>query len=660
MRAIGNRADSRTRVLALLLTVIMVFSVIAAAPGMVVAESDEHNLLEDGLDEADEIYVDEDGNAVLIYSDEDADDDDLDEVELGAHVAEGIMYMFAADSHDVDEADEFENVEMHASALLRGDIFEADGSLSLDQPDEIGELDVDIHGEVSDETNELSAEAYAEFVDETGTSAAIGQVQTSGDVTIAHDSFAMQADGTFASGAQPSADTERIDVSIEESDGTYSAEVTQHEYLSWFEAEQYETEQAARDTLTQEFEMIAQELGGEAHVTIDHYHFEERSDRYWLELEYSVEMSGVDDGLAQLIAEGLMQDPDIDVDEDQAIAIGEAVTEIHIDRFDIAFVDDGATVEFDIDVQIDGFDELVFAALEVFEDEFDELDEEFEDVEDVPEMYEAQAAADMRTHITWDVSIEAGDDGIGEPLAAQSTNDPTIVVDAEFGYEVENWQAYVAELNDRGIDTAEYNFAFTFEMYDVDDQIHAEGAITVEQEDLVDAAMDSLTTAMSEEADDPAAAEFVDILEQTNLEVAKIDLALDDEEITIEAGAQVDDLEEFFRNADVVPDEFVMDEPGGDLYVHLTNVVEEPDAFDADDLESYAFVGEDTEIHAPGEWDEEFPEFDVQSAADYLDVELSEGGDDETSPDDDTIPGFGPIAALIAVLGALVARTYGR
>ena len=660
----GEHDGIRIPCLAVLLTVLMLLSAVAA-PGMVLAESDDHSLLEDGLDEADDVYIDEDGNAILVYG-EDESDDDFDEIHLGGHVAEGILYMFAADSHDVDEAEEFENVEMDASAILSGDVFEADGSLSLDRPEEIQELDVHLAGEVSEDANEMSAEAYAEFVDESGMGAFVGNAYTTGDVTVAHDAFSLQADGMMETGFEPRDRTERYEVSIEDSEDAYSAEITQHEFLNWFEVEQWESEEAAEEVLNQQFGMMAQDLGGEAVIDIEHYEFEEEDEEYWLELEYTVDIEGVDDGLSMVIAQGLMEDPDLDLDEEQAMAIGEAVTDIELSQFDVLFTDDGATMEFDIDVQIDGFDELMFATMEALEDEFEEMDEEFQDIEDFAEMYEAQAAAEMVTHFTWDIEVESTADPFGEPVAADSGANPdpeSIVVDASLGYETENWDAFIEELDDRGIETADYNVVFDFSAQNVDDQIHAEGEFVLEQDDLVDAAMDGLTEILHEEADDESAAEFVRMLEETNLEIAKVDFSMDDQEVTIEAGAQIDDLDAFFQNADVVPDEFVVDDPDGDLYIYVTDIVDDPDAVEAADLESFSFVGSDTEIHEPGEWDEEFPRFDVETAADSLDVTLSEydeGGDDgETEPEDDVIPGFGLAAALMALLaGGLFAREY--
>lgn len=650
MRAIGKANGCPLRSMIVLLIALVVCSSLAV-PG-VLADSDEPFLGE--FDEADHIYIDEDGNAVLVYAGEESDDD-VEDLHLGGQVAEGILYLFASDTHDIEEDENFENVEMEASALLGGDVFEADGSLSLDRPKEIDELDVHLAGEVSEDVNAMSLVAEAAFVDESGMGAMAGEAYTSGDITIGHDMFALQTEGTLTTDAEPNPDTERYEITIEDSPTGYSADVVQHEHLAWFESEDWASEEAANERLTEQFAMMAEEFGGEATVDIDHYTFEERDEQDWLELEYSVTMEGVKDGLSAMLSEELVQDPELDLDEDQAGTIAEAVTTIEIDAFDIRYVDDGAELAFHADVQINEFDDLAFAVLDVLEDDLDDVNDEIDGIDDIADMYEAQAATDMRTHLTWDISLESDVDRVA-PMST-TANPATILIDADVGYEVENWDAYVDELVDRGIETTEHNVAFDVTVEDVGEQIHATGSFVLEQDDLVDMAMDQFASIVDEETDDPSATEFVTILKETDLEVANIDVALDDQEVTIEAGAQVDDLEAFFDNADIVPESFVVDDPDGDLYIHVTDVVDDPAAPEVAELESFSFVGEETQIHEPGEWDEEFPAFDVETAAEYLDVQLSEEGDDAVDTDD-TISGFGVIVALVALLGSGVARVY--
>lgn len=651
MRTIGQRIH----MILVLLTILLICGSLFA-PGVLADSTD--SFLDDGFDEADDIYIDEDGNAVLVYAEDDANDD-VEDLHLGGHVAEGILYLFATDSHAPDE---FENVDMEASALLRGDVFEADGSLSLASPEEIDDLDVHLTGEVSDEANEMSLAAEAAFVDDSGTTAMAGEVQSSGDITIGHDTFALQADGTLVTDADPNSDTERYEVTIEDTETGYSAAVTQHEYVSSFESEEWSTEENATERLTDEVTPVAEELGGEATVDIDHYAYEERDDQDWLELEYTITMDGVKDGLSTMIANELAHDPELDLDEDQAEEIAAAVMAIDIETFDIQYADDGAELTVDVDIQIDAFDELAFAALDILEDEIAAGDHEVDGAEDIADLYEAQAETDMQTHITWDVAAES----------APEHGAPT-VIDAHMGYEVENWAAYVDALADRGIETTEHNLQFDMTVQDIDDEIHATGSFVFEQDDLIDMAMDQFVSMVAEDTEEQSAAEFVAILEETDLEVATIDVALAEQEVTIEAGTQVDDLEAFFAQSDIVPDSFVVDEPDGELYVHVTDVVDDPDAIEESDLESYSFVGPETQIHEPGDWDEQFPAFDLETAADYLDVQVSdtdENGDDTDDTDaddttesdddetDDTVPGFGVIAALVALLGSGLVRMY--
>ena len=196
-------------------------------------------------------------------------------------------------------------------------------------------------------------------------------------------------------------------------------------------------------------------------------------------------------------------------------------------------------------------------------------------------------------------------------------------------------------------------------------------------EDLLDDALVALSQEMEE---DPTVDEetlvFWDAFADADLQIAGIDIDIGDGTTTVTAAASFDDLSVF---EEVFADEFhglSVVHIYGDLssdgasYVYATEVFD-PDA-DETDIREHPLIDDSTEIHFV-ETLEDLPHFDVQTAGDFLDIDVSsfepptvdaedeeiEGTDDDADdmaddvPDDDSLPGFGVIAAFIAFLLSL-------
>lgn len=626
----------RQRGVAIVLALIMVLSMTA---GVAVADTtDTEDWLDEGLDEADEIYIDDNGDVVLVYHDEDAD---IDELEMGGHVSEGLLYLFMADEPDAADQDELDGVEAHVSALLEGDEFSADGELTMPQPDELESLDAHVSGEFTDTVSQADASLDMTIVEDTAYPGFIGDVDSTGTMTFGYDTFAVDADLAMDTGAEPAPDTTLYDISIDDTPSGYSADVTEEKAV-WSD-DQWADEQTAVETLQGMYGGAAAEFGGEADVTLHHYDLEERDDgTYWLELDYSVDMHNIEDGLSEYVTMAVLDDSGFDVTEQQAEELGDAVTEINLDSFDVMYATDGASITADVDVEVSGFSDFVFTALDIAEDEIDDEvgADEFEEVSDV---YEAHAAAGTTHTVDWDASVSADFD--------QAAEEMTMMVDVDVSYEADNWAAFVDEMTDRGMETGA-DVMFTFSATDSAGELEVDGEITVQDEALIEESLEELgELAMAE--DDSEFAEFIETLQDGGLEVAKIDMSLTESEVTVEAGAQFDDLHALFpEDADVVPDHFLaQDENSASMYVHASGVVDDPDSLSESDLQSLDVVGDDTDVNMPGEWDRDFPEFDAEGAADYLGVDFSDGAGGAV-PSDDSIPGFGVAVALVALLVA--------
>jgi hypothetical protein len=162
---------------------------------------------------------------------------------------------------------------------------------------------------------------------------------------------------------------------------------------------------------------------------------------------------------------------------------------------------------------------------------------------------------------------------------------------------------------------------------------------------------------------------FVEAFQRSEFEKAKMNVNVGSDEVTFQAGASFENMESF---QSVMEDEF-----GGDIASMNANVGEDSKAYVAvegafgenateSEVRAHKAVGEDTEIHLPGDWDpasQSFPKIDQEEARDYLGIEEPETttseGTDEAADGSGGLPGFGVPAAFAAV-AAVSALLLGR
>ncbi|RQG89280.1 hypothetical protein EA462_11640 [Natrarchaeobius halalkaliphilus] len=609
----------------------------------------------DTLGSADELYVEDDGSGVLVYTDD--GDDDIDEFQLGADVSEGLAHVLIAGENDGDE-----DIEGEMSASLEEDLFSADGHLTMEQPPELDELDVEISGEQTEETSEFDADIYALFsgdsddADTQQLSTAGAQTQqqslfesasTSGDVEVAADTFRTSGDvhvdlGTSAMGDSPD---ETFSFELSETADGYEIAVSerQTEFDSMFSdpVEEWETEAKAKATLEEQYAEMAEELGGEVTVEIDHHDFDEHDENtYWKELDYTVTYEGIEEGLQDALTEELVDDPQTDLSVDDAERIAAQVTELEIETVEFEMISSDEEFEATWNVQINEYAAAIEAIGELGEasmDDEDLFEDEFEEFDD---MFEAQQAADLRTTFEWDATAEFTDDNQIE-LEAQATGD------------TENYDAYTDELADRGIDAADEEVVFEFTAYTEGEEVYVDGTVEIGMDDLAEEVLTSMTTVIQDESDELGS--FASTLEDSELEIAKVDVDFDSETVELEAGAKFENTESLIEDGilgdNVAVTQIAGEDEDGDVvtYVYIEDL-ETDDELSESTLAELGLVDDDTEVYEPGEGDREFAEMDTERAADFLDVDLS---------GDDGIPGFGLAAALVA-LSALVATLLAR
>ncbi|WP_238593248.1 hypothetical protein [Natronobacterium lacisalsi] len=620
----------------------------------------------DALEPADELYLEDDGSGVLVYTED--TDDEIDEMKLGADVGEGLAHILVSGEHDGEE-----DVEGEMSAVLEDDRFTADGALTMEQPPELEELDVEIVGKQTEETSEFDADVYALIGTEDGgiqqvSTAGTGAVQTqtqaqqqrlfesastSGDIEVTGDTFSSSGTVDVDFGTAPMSDSpdETFAFDLSQTGTGYEIEVTEREtvFNSMFAdpVEEWETEAKAKATLEEQYAGTADELGGEVTVEIDDHEFKEidqQRDTYLKDVEYTVTYEGIEDGLEDALAEELADDPSTDLSDDDAERIAGQLTEIEIETVEFDMTTGDEALEAAWNVEIAEYAPVMEAMMEISEATIDDeqenaFDDEFEDVD---EMLAAQQAADLRTTVEWDVNVAYTDDNRIE-LEATATGD------------TENYDAYTDELADRGIDVGDQETTFEFNAYTEDGEINVDGNVEVGMDDLAEEFLTSVTTAMQDESDELG--NFASTLEDSELEIAKVDVDVDSETVELEAGAKFEDTESLIEDG-VLGDNVAVTQIVGEndddaeevaTYVYVQDL-ETDEEMSEDELTELGLVDDDTEVYEPGEGDRDFPEMDTEAAANYLGVDL-EG--------EDGMPGFGfgaAIAALGAVLAVLIAR----
>lgn len=615
----------------------------AAEPSTNVESYDSISQAESELDPADEVYLRDDGSAVLRYDEE----SDVNQLDLGMDVSEGLVHVLVVDdvegqNQDLKEGD--------FSAVLDQNGFSGDGSLVMEQPDQVQDLSVDASGKVTDETNEFQATATGTFQ---GGSGAVSSVDTSGHITATADrlesSGSVSAEGGMGSAA---GEGNSLDVSLEDTSDGYVIDVSQERSVYDWSADQWQTREQAKQTLEQQYGTLAMTMGGSSDIQISSYNFEEReSGQHRLEIDFTVEYTGIDEGIERQLAAQLANSEETDLTQSEAETIAAGVTELEIETFEVSMNQNGGSMDAEWDIALANYNEVSLAMVDLAESS--SVGEEMEQgsIEDARTAIEAQQAADLQWTLEWDASVE-------------QTSGQQVQLDAEVTSETENWAAYVDELESRGANTQnDVSFSLTA---DTDgEELSVDAQFEVQAEDLAGQAIDSWAqSAQNSPTMSSDANQFLSALSDSELEVARVDANVADGTVQVEGGAK-------FENMSAIADTFsdslsvsgVASETSDgttSMYVYVDDMgdIDTASATKAD-LEHLSVVGPETTVHAAGEWDEEFPDVDTAGMSEYLDVE-SQSSDGNDGGDGDGVPGFGVGAGLAAIAGLLTTLAVRR
>lgn len=578
------------------------------------------------MDAADEIYVEGNGDAVLVYESE-GQSDSFDRFEFGTSVDANLAYMLLTDS--VEEEPE---VRGRFGLTAARQSLAADGNISFPRPDALQEFDLDASARSNENTSRADFSMSTVFQDQSGVSALLSEASTTGEMTTSGDRFTL--DTSFqASTNVPMVQEQSLDASLTESGDTYTLEVDWDRPVTRRQAQLWANESIAERRLQQQVQAIALAAGGSATVDLQENTVTRSGNTPRLSQEYTVEVTGIDEALEQQVQRSLERDPQFS--SEQARRVASSIGDLQINEASVQYTVEGREITGEVTLDVGGFNDLLLAYLEVLES-MDAGGAEFgANVEQLRGQFEAQQAAGLEQTFSWDASLATGEgSNLTLDLAAQLRST--------------NWGAYVDEVQSRDLPFVATSAALTGDI--AGDRVELAGNASMTGEALFGQLFQGLPSGDEMSGETGA---MLNGLRDSNPQQAALEASYGADGLRIEGAAAFGNLaalRDAISNESDLPTvtEIVgrADEDGGASYVRVSGAVGE-DASESD-VRALAYVDEETTIYMPGEGERDFPSMDTERAREFLGQSSGSDG-----------PGFGPFVA-IAALAAVALLGYRR
>jgi PGF-CTERM protein len=664
---------ARSRSAAVLVTVLVVLSTVVAG-GVVGAQSDAggangtNATAETGVElpPADDVYVEDDGDAVLAY--EEAANGT--QANYGLNVSEGLFHALVAS--DVEGSND---LAANVTAVMTGENVTGNGMLGMARPEALSNLSVNATGVRTDENARSDVSAAATVRGENvARSVPIERAGITGDVTTTGSTF----DADLAASAQltqPLGQPQHQSYHITEGNGTYTLNVSQERPVLGATASQWETREQAKRTLQSQYVALAESMNGSADLTIDSYSFtRSESGRSKLDVDYSVTYQGIERAVADRLASSLTSAEDVDLNRSEVRSVSKRLRNLTVKELSVRYDQRQGSIEAGMSADLDNYDGAVLAALDVAEaTDMQALNAgtmagmNTAGVGSMPTSAETPPAATSNvtpsnaaatSAASFDRSIERLRKQFAAQQAANLTRTSTFTanvtrnspqalsVDLDSQSRTENWGAYVDELEDRDIETSdiEYELHAATE----GERVNVTAAVSVSGENLLEQA----TNQMLNSSTGPQAGqtrEYVTAFREAGFRKAQMDLSVEDGRMQLETGAA-------FENMTALRDALVTLEGGQSIesvvgrtdngtttsYVRVEDAVAENASESA--VRELGYVGGDTSVHLPNTWNRTMPSANASEANEYLGLTGATSGL--------TGPGFGIVVAVIALLAA--------
>lgn len=571
---------------------------------------------------ADDVYVQENGDAVLVYESQPGASD-VNNTEFGVNTAENLAYFRMTDPVETtpDVRGAFELLATRTDLTTQG-------NLSMPNPQALESFSLNATGETGEEESDSDLTVSATVRDQQGTTRMLESASTAGSITMAADR--LTASGNFSATTArslPANTRQSLDVSFSEQANGYVLTVDRNSTVNPMVGTAPQNRSAAKAALEQQSATVAMLLGGSATVELQEFSRIESSQTLRVHQAYTVRLEGVDQGLERLLGQQLAQNPQ--VSSEQADRLATAVGDVQIDTVGAEYRVDANGVTGSFEVDVGNYSELAMAYLDLAASM--EAGSGFgTDLERLQTTLEAQRAADLEQQFTWSGSLSHPDSqSIHGEFEAQGSSS--------------NWSAYVDELESRDTSIVRSNYDLTGAIEG--DRLQVNGTASMSGEQLYQRLFGSMPNG-SEMQPDTAA--MVTAIRDSQPEKARLVTSYDADGLLVETGASFGNLtairDAVSQQANVPPVSEVAGHTGadgGETHVRVTGAIE--GEVTESKARSMTGVGAETTVHLPGEWDREFQSMNVDRAREFLDFEAGTSSSG---------PGFGPIVAVVAVLGA--------
>ena len=601
------------RVVAVLLTVIVVVSVlsIAGAAQQPPPVTEPQDAPASGIDPVDELYIENNGDAVAVIE----EDAGASDTEFGVDVGANLMHLLV--EQPVPNADARGNM----SLVLNETAFDGDGTLSLPQPSSLSSFSLSLAGETT--TENAASDLLVNATVETGAGRLLESASTAGTVTTTASSFTATG-SVDAQLAQTPMRPSSASYVLTETDDQYTVAVERNRTVRSFQADQWRTRQQTKETLQQRFLQTAEQYGGSATVNIDRYDFGQVAERtYRLDLAYTVSYEGVESAVASALSGSTGVDtPSVDEDVDAALK------NLSVNRIAANYNARASAVTADFEVDVENYNDLLLVTSTLSSAQ----NASTIDPDRFRAQLAAQQAADLKRTLDWEGSVTR-------------SGSSTVSLRLDASQRTTNWAEYVDELKTRNIQTPQTRYNFTGDSNG--ERVNLTGTMTV-RGSLLDRVTNQAANAGAGDESNAFVAAFL----RSDLQTSQLDASIRDGNVQLEAGAQFDNLSAFretLAESGAIPEGLSSavtrtEDNTTTTYVRLSNAVS-ADATESD-VRSLSYVDGETTINMPDEWNREFPEMDTQQAQSYL-----------NTGDASATPGFGALVPLAALLAAaLVAR----
>ncbi|WP_458208341.1 hypothetical protein [Haladaptatus sp. NG-SE-30] len=371
--------------LAVVQVLVLLIAPVAATVPATAPHAASQSSVSDDIEPADAIYVMENGDAVLAYNNSGTESTTAT---YGANVTTGLVHMLVTDDTE-------SNATAAASLVMKPDGFTGNGSATAESPDSLQRLSLDVTGEQNAKNAKADMTVDAAFDSQSAGTSAFESASTSGQMTITADSFSTKGEGAVTTAAAMGTESE-LRYDLRETKNGYLLKGSRSGAVSYYMTDYWNTREAAKSHLKTQYAGIAKQYGGSATVTIDQYDYQEKDGKPTLDIEYTVEYSGLETAVAQALATSISSSQDVSLSDEEIDTLTEDVRALKIDHVTFEMTQQSNEMRVSWDARIDNYDEAAFAAVTVAQSMNGEVSVDQQSVEQMKTAFEAQQAANMQ------------------------------------------------------------------------------------------------------------------------------------------------------------------------------------------------------------------------------------------------------------------------